>query len=396
MAIFKYHALTRNGQLMKGSLEASDEGQARSLLTDMNLDVQLIDIDKTHTTASAVNRSELLLFNQQLASLAASGIPLEKGIRQIASEVAGRPIRKLLEEIADDLEKGEPVEQVFEKRKSRFPLLYGKIMKAGIVSGRLSEMLVSLNKHLVTATQMRQAIIEAITYPLVIFFVAAIIITGIVTFIIPSFGVMYADMGSDLPAITEFLLMWPEFIGYFWLVLFLTVGGSYIIHLYSLRSFSMRVALEGVYSKIPFLGRMYFYNGLSRLADNLGLLINSGSDIPEALEMAAETTGRQSLIKECNKISSRIRHGENLVEATQDCTVIPGLFMYSAQLGIQRNELVDNMYSISEMYRQQTKIASGRLASVLTPVMIVCLGGSIAVVVLALFLPMVKMIEDLC
>lgn len=395
MSVFQYNALTREGRLMKGTLEASDHQQAELTLKGMNLDIQSLSKDDKIETKSSVSRSELLLFNQQLAAMAQSGIPLEKGIRQIASEVASKTSRILLEGIATDLENGMPPEQVFDKRKSQFPVLYGRIVKAGIRTGRLSDMLVSLNKHLITTIQMRQALIEATTYPLIISFVALVVLSAIIKFIVPTFATTFTDMGSEIPAITNMILTCPNYVNYVWLGLAAIILSICLLVFIGRRNQSVQKKLESFYGRLPFIGRMYRYSGLSRLADSLALLVNSGCDIPEALELAAETTGRSKLTGDCAIVANRIRSGENLMEAAQGMKQLPGLFMYSAQLGIQRNELSDNLYSVSEMYQQQAKITSGRLSAILTPLLVVFLGIIIGTIVIALFMPMVKMIEDL-
>ena len=395
MAVFKYHALTDSGRLMKGTLEAASKEQADQALQEMNLKVEMLEKDTQVNTERIVNRSELLLFNQQLASMTQAGIPLDKGIREIAGDVASGSTRKLLEGIADDLEKGVAVDQAFEKRKSLFPVLYGQIVKAGIKSGRLNEMLVSLNKHLITSIQMRQTLIEALTYPAIVFIVALTVITGVLKGVVPSFKGVISDMGSDIPPMTQWILTWPRYVDYAWLGLILITVAIVFTHYYARYSKPLKSNLEGLYGCLPVIGRMYRCSGLSKLADSLALLINSGSDIPDAIELAAATTGRQGIITDCNTIAQRIRSGENFVEASEGCNTLPGIFMYSAQLGIQRNELSDNLYNLSEMYQEQTRIFRGRIQAILTPIMIVFLGFVISLIVIGLFMPLVRMIEDL-
>lgn len=395
MSVFQYNALTIQGRLMKGTLEASDHHQAEQTLKEMNLDIQSLSKENKVETKSAVSRSELLLFNQQLMAMAQSGIPLEKGIRQIASEVASNKSRKLLEDIATDLESGMPPEQVFDRQSGKFPVLYGRIIKAGIRTGRLSDMLVSLNKHLTITIQMRQALIEAITYPMIIFCVALIVLSSVVKFIVPHFASIFDEMGSRIPAITSMVLSWPGYVNYVWLALAAIVMAVFILASVSRTNKSVQLKLESFYTVLPLIGRMYRYSGLSRLADSLALLVNSGCDIPEALELAAEATGRSKLTEECSVIADRIRSGENLMEASQGMKQLSGLIIYSAQLGIQRNELADNLYSVSEMYQQQAKVSSSRLSATLTPLLIVFLGVIIGVIVISLFMPLVRMLEDL-
>ena len=379
---------------MKGSVEAANSQQAEDMLLEMNLELQSLEKDTKQESKNPVGRSELLLFNQQLSAMAASGVPLEKGIRHISNEASFGSTKKLLQNIADDLENGIPADQAFDKHSKYFPVLYGKIVKAGIQSGRLNEMLISLNKHLVTSIQMRQSLIEAITYPLVVFLVAVAVLTWIFTSVVPSFRGLYAEWMA-MPPITELLFKLSAVFQYLWIVILIVMIAIVLLVKFGSSVPSLQRRLESVYNGLPIIGRMYRSSALSKLADSLALLIASGSDFPDALELAAETTGRERLSFECHTIAHRVRQGENIIEASSDCKELPGIFMYSAQLGIQRNMLTDNLYNISDMFYQQAKVASVRLSALLTPILIVLLGLSISGVVVGLFLPMVAMIEDL-
>ncbi len=156
MATFEYSALTASDRLMKGIIEAGSPQEASELLIQMRLKVNSLEKAIPEKPKTPIARTEFLLFNQQLASLTKAGIPLEKGLRELSKDVASRPMRKLIDSIVSDLEAGVSIERAFEKRKEHFPPLYGRILKAGVETGRLSEMLTSLNRHLEISNQTRQ------------------------------------------------------------------------------------------------------------------------------------------------------------------------------------------------------------------------------------------------
>ena len=134
-----------------------------------------------------VGRDEFLLFNQQLASLAQAGIPLEKGLRELSLDLTSPKLKKLIDRIATDLESGTPIEEAFDRCKDQFPPLYSRVLRAGIKTGRLSEMLTTMTRHLELCHQTRRIIIEAVTYPVVILLLAGVIITVIFQFVVPQF-----------------------------------------------------------------------------------------------------------------------------------------------------------------------------------------------------------------
>ena len=150
---------------MTGTLEATSSDQATELLTEMNLTVNEITKAKQKPPKTHVGRSEFVLFNQQLESITKAGIPLEKGLRELAKDVSSPAMSRLIKDVVYDLEQGVPIEKAIEKRQRSFPPLYSKIISAGSKTGRLSEMLTALNRHLELSTKTRRIVTESMAYP---------------------------------------------------------------------------------------------------------------------------------------------------------------------------------------------------------------------------------------
>ena len=396
MSTFKYNALTSAGRLMKGTIEAGSRDEADELLKQMQLVVNSLDKAALEKPKTAIGRNEFMLFNQQLASITKAGIPLEKGLRELANDVDSKSMRKLVDAIADELEAGVSIEDAFEKRQKRFPPLYGRILKAGVETGRLNEMLTSLNRHLEMATQTRRIIFEAMSYPAVILALAAVILTGLFLFVIPQFGPILSEMtGSRLPALTRLFLNLAENVVPFWII----VGSFFaaIIALFMMlsRSTGGRRFKESLLLNVPVVGRVYHSSVLCRMAEAMAIMVASGSDMPASLRLSSGATGSETLILESEILAGHLERGDNILEAGQSCKLIPRLFLYSVQLGAQRNELQDNLYSLGEMYAEQARCGQSRLQAVLLPAMIIGVGCFIAMTILAMFLPMISVITSL-
>jgi len=397
MATFEYNALTSAGRLMKGTIEAGSNQEADELLKQMQLVVNSVEKAKLKKPRTAIGRNEFMLFNQQLASITKAGIPLERGLRELAGDIQSRSMRKLVDAIADELEAGVSIEQAFEKRQKHFPPLYGRILKAGVETGRLSEMLTSLNRHLEMATQTRRIIFEAMCYPAVILVLASIILTGVFMFIIPTFGVVLSEMteGKHLPALTRAFLSMAHNVVPFWT----TVGSviAVIVVLYMMLSASAagRRIKESLLLKIAVIGRVYHSSVLSRMAEGMAIMVAAGSDMPVSLRLSSGATGSEKLVLECEALAGQIEQGANILEAGQLCRMIPRLFLYSIQLGTQRNELQDNLYSLGQMYAEQARCGQARLQAVLLPVMLIGVGVFLAMTIMAMFLPMISIITNL-
>lgn len=396
MATFEYNALTASDRLMKGTIEAVSIQEAEQVLKNMQLTINSLGEVKQPRIKTPIGRNEFLLFNQQLASITKSGIPLERGLRELSRDIASKSMRKLINEIAEDLEAGIGIEQAFNKRQKHFPTLYGRILKAGVETGRLSEMLASLNRHLETSNQTRRIVFEATAYPLVILILAALIITVVFIVVIPQFEQVMSEMTDrPLPGLTRFFFALSRNILSFWSAVAILVG--IVIGLYAVLSSSAggRRFKESIILKLPVFGMLYHSSVLSKMAESMSMMISAGFDMPTVLRLSAQASGSEKIITESEVIAGQIEQGVNILEAGQFCKVVPRLFLYSIQLGSQRNELQDNLYSLGQMYYEQVRCSQTRLQTVMLPLMLVLVGAFIFAVVLSMFLPIVSVISGL-
>jgi len=397
MATFEYNALTSAGRLMKGTIEAASPDEASELLKQMQLTVNSIDKAKPAKPKTAVGRNEFMLFNQQLASIAKAGIPLERGLRELASDVTSRSMRRLIDDIATELEAGVSIEQAFEKRQKAFPPLYGRILKAGVETGRLSEMLTSLNRHLELAGQTRRIIFEAMGYPAVVLVLGAVVITAVFLTVIPHYRAIFGELlgVGRLPALTQLFLRMASNVVPFWLTVALLVAAALVILKILSGSAAGRRFRESLLLAVPVFGRVYHSSMLSRMAEAMAMMVAAGCDMPACLRLASGAAGSEKLISESESLARQVEQGTNIVEAGQFCRVIPRLFLYSVQLGTQRNELQDNLHSLGQMYAEQARYCQARLQAVLLPIMLIVVGGVLAMAVAGMFLPMIQVITSL-
>jgi type IV pilus assembly protein PilC len=398
MALFEYNSLTESGRLMRGAVEAANIEQARQMLTDMKLNIQELSRVDSKSTMKSFGAGEFLLFNQQLESITKAAIPLEKGLRALAAEAGSSRMQKLLNEIASELEAGIPIEQAIEKRKKQFPPLYGMMLRAGIKTGRLSEMLSCLNRHLEIVQRTRRIIMESVSYPLVVFLLAAAIITMVLIFIIPTFSGVLMDMSdgkAHLPALTVFILNIARYVLHFWVVVAAVIAAAIILWFGLSKTPGGRRARESFIRSIPLLGRIYKNGILARLSEAMAMLIDSGCPLPESFRLAAEASGSEKTIYDAGLLAAQLEKGYPVIEAGAVCRTLPPLMLYSIQLGGQRNCLKENLLELGRMYAQQTFGMQARLQTILMPAMIIGLGLTIGTIVTAMFLPMVSIIQTL-
>jgi type II secretory pathway component PulF len=198
-----------------------------------------------------------------------------------------------------------------------------------------------------------------------------------------------------LPLATQSIFALSKNVKYLWLVL-----GSVVVILVGinalLKSFPAgRIFRESIIMKIPILGALFHSSILSKMSEAMAMTVAAGCDMPTCLRLSADATGSDKMVKESDAIAQQIEQGAGILEAGQLCRVIPRFFLYSIQLGTQRNELQDSLRSLSDMYAQQVRCTQVRLQIVLLPVMIIFVGLFTATCILAMFLPMINVVHSL-
>ncbi len=398
MALFEYRSVTTAGRLMTGTIEAADAEQAKASLDELNLQVTELEKTKEPARSKSIGHNEFILFNEQLASLTKAGIPLEQGLRELAHDAGSSKMRSLINDVAHDLEQGLPIDQAIQKRQKDFPPLYGMILKSGVETGRLSEMLTNLNRHLQVELRTKRIIIESLTYPAVVVALAALIVSGLLLLVIPSFGEVLSDMSdgkASLPFLTQFILNLSEHVWEIWLWIGVVIGTMLVFWMSLSTSAGGRRAKERFFRELPMVGRVFKNGLLARFSECMSVLVNAGCTLDAAVELSGQSSSSELLKQDCATLAAQLQQGSNFLEAGMNCKTIPRLFSYSVQLGAQRNELKENLNSLARMYASKTFSLQSQMQAILMPLLIILLGGIVGTIVLAMFLPMIKMIEVL-
>ena len=396
MGVFQYNALTPGGRLMRGTIEATGPDQATELLQDMQLTVNDIEKVAQPVLRTPMARDEFLLFNQQLASITRAGIPLAQGLRQLAHDVGSRRMQHTVRELADELEAGVNIDEAIEKRRQHFPPLYGLLLKAGLETGRLAEMLTRLNRHLELVSGTRRIIIEAVSYPLVVLAITLAIVTFLFLAVVPFYAEIMQSMFygyGNIPALTYALIVVARRMPPILLGIGIVVAGFLMIWLLLSASPGGRRLKERFILSVPLLGRVYHAGLCARMAESLALLVAADTPLPEALRLAAGATGCETLRGEAGRLANGIEGGQGLMEQAVGCRFLPRLFLYSMQLGSQRNELQDHLHNLSQMYADRARIVQTRLQAMLQPGLLICVGLLVGLTVLAMFLPLIRLTQ---
>jgi type II secretory pathway component PulF len=402
MPTYQYEGLTAQGRLIKGTLQEQSLESAREQLQQMGLSPRLLE-PAAPSPAGRIGRGDYMLFNQQLASLAKAGVPMEQGLRQLAADVGSRRLKAAIERVADELEAGANIDEAFGRHAKDFPPLYGQILRAGVRTGRLSEMLVSLGRHMDVQRQTRRIIVESMMYPCIVLALATLVLTGVLVFVVPDVTAILNELretrviGRTLAAheAMRMLSVASRHIGAIWLTLAALVAASGAALWLMGRYDGGRRRRERMLLRLPLLGRIYRNSILSHLADAMSLLALSGADIPEMLRVGAKVCGSPLAQFECEQVAQLVERGEDIGKMQPATSLVPGLLLLSMHTAAARGELPDGLADMSEMYGQAARNAQGTLQATLLPAMLVFIGVVLCLAAVAAVYPIVSVLKEM-
>jgi type IV pilus assembly protein PilC len=394
--VFAYRAQSLDGQPLSGTIDAATADQARERLESLRLRVlELEPASAAPTATRALRGDDFVSFNQQLAHLTAAGLPMEQGLRLIAQDLRRGKVAATVRHIADDLERGSSLGDAFQKYANRFPPAYGRLIDAGVRSSNLSGMLLSLGQHLQTIARLRSALWRALSYPIMVFLALCFVLAFIGHFVLPRFEVVFRDFGTRLPVITEILLEASHAMGTGAIVAAVLVI-LLIVVWQVLRSTGRDAPLrDAVGLRLPLIGPTLRRSMISRWCDAVRLGVNGGMDLPSAMRTASDAVGSPRLAREVDQLVARLEAGQPLDDGRR-WRLIPATVLAAMDLSTRQGGpgvLADVLATLAQMYQQQARAKVGLIPAILTPLMLALLAGIIGFVILAMFAPLITLIQ---
>jgi type II secretory pathway component PulF len=390
---FAYRAQGIDGQPLTGTIDAASPDQARDRLESLRL--RVIELAPSETPGAAVRPlkgDDFLTFNQQLAHLTSAGMPLEHGLRLIAQDMRSGRVAETVRQIADELEKGVPLGEAFQKHANQFPPAYGHLIDAGVKTNNLSGMLLNLGEHLRTLAQLRAALWRALAYPLMVFVALCCVVAFLGGYVFPQFADVYHVWGTRLPWVTEFMIAYSRPIA----VLFLCLGVLAIALTIASRvmrhSAAHQSIRDNVVMNLPLIGPVVARSLVSRWCDAVRLGVVGGMDLPRAMLTAADAVGSARIRSDADRMAAKITAGQPL-SSSESFSVMPPTVPAAIELSTRHGGLPQTLATLTHMYQQQAQAKVGVIPAVLTPILLTMLTGIIGFIILAMFLPFVTLLS---
>ncbi|MCZ6795340.1 MAG: type II secretion system F family protein [Planctomycetota bacterium] len=413
---FTYKAKKTGGGTVSGKVKAASESDAVSDLRRQGLTVISMGRGRGGGKSSdepgffsfsvgkrgAVNRSkvrvkdaDMVVFTRQLSTMIGAGIPLVESLEILAEQASTAGFRVILEDVSNDVRAGKDLSQALRRHPKIFPDIYVNMIKAGEASGQLDVVLSRLADYQEASAALKSEIKSAMTYPVVSLFLVLGISAFLLVVIIPKFEDMFYSMDVELPAVTVALLALSMFLKenvLYW------VGGLVALG-FGLRFFILTdrgaTLMDWLILHIPIFGPLFSKVAISRFARTFSTLIHAGVPILGALEIVAETSGNRIIARAINTASDSVRQGETLGEPLAASGVFPTMVTRMVSIGEKTGALETLLEKISEFYDQQVKVTVDSLTSLIEPLMIAVMGFLVGGMVMAIFLPIFKMVGSL-
>jgi type IV pilus assembly protein PilC len=341
----------------------------------------------------SVRTRDLVIFTRQFATMVNAGLPLVQCLDILAKQSENPQFRAVIGGVMHDVEAGSTLAESLGKRPNVFDSLFVNMVDAGEAGGILDDILIRLAGYMEAAENLRRKVKSAMTYPTVVLTVAVGATTFMLIFIIPTFARIFAEFGGELPLPTRIVMMASNFLkGYWWLLIGILVGTFITIRRYY-KTPAGRMQIDRLLLRMPVLGSVLRKASIARFTRTLGTMISSGVPILTALDITARTAGNRVIEQAILATKGSIGEGETIAAPLRESGVFPPMVVQMIAVGEETGALDKMLEKIATFYDEEVNVAVDTLTSIIEPIMIVVMGVLVGGMVVAMYLPMFKLIN---
>ncbi|HWD20057.1 MAG TPA: type II secretion system F family protein [Verrucomicrobiae bacterium] len=423
MPKFSYVAMDSRGKETKGSIDVANQNEAIGRIKEMGFFPTKVVEDKGAAPgggkktaakgkkggggmnlnikipglAGRVKSKVLTTFTRQLATLVQAGLPLLRGLRVLQKQERNATLKEILGELAVSIEGGSTFSEALAQHPRTFNRLFVNMVKAGEIGGVLEVVLKRLSEFMEKAQKIKGKVVAAMFYPVAVMCVATAIMAVLMVVVIPKFKEIFEGAlgnGSNLPGFTQFVLGISEMIKDHFLRTLMYVAGLVVVFNIFIRTKFGRKVWDKVQLSVPVLGPVVSKVAISRFTRTLGTLVSSGVPILQALTIVKETSGNVIVGNAVSAIHESVKEGETITAPLEGSKIFPPMVISMVDVGEQTGALPEMLMKIADNYDEEVDNAVAAMTSLLEPIMIVCLAVIVGSIVIAMFLPLIQLMES--
>jgi general secretion pathway protein F len=402
MPVFNYKGLTAAGSPKTGIVDADSPREARIklrsqnvLVTEISQRADTVRRDKSKEKVlrfqrSKKGRGEVPMYTRQLATLLKAGIPLAQALSALIEQADIEDLEAAFRDVREKLTQGLSFAEALAYHPDYFTDLYVNMVKAGEASGSLDKVLSRLADYLQRQAQIKNKIMAALAYPMVMIMVGAVIVIILMTFVVPKVMTVVKQSGQKVPFITQVLQSAADFLGTYWLAI---MGGLLllmIVHRALMRRPNYRYGVDRFKLSIPVLGDLFRKSAVSRFAVSMSTLLKSGVPVLEALKIVRDIVNNQVLARVLDVVHKRIIEGTDIATPLKKSKVFPPVVGYMVAVGEQSGQLEEMLDRVAEAYDEEVTVQTQKVTSLLEPLLIVGMAVVVGFIVMAVMLPILN------
>lgn len=396
MPAYEYTALNSKGREEHGVVEGDNARAVRQLLRERGLTpVSVIETKKANIKAGkkfsllrpGVSSKDLALLTRQLSTLTRSGSPLEEALGTVARQTSKNHVKGVILDVRSKVQEGHSLAAALKEHPRVFPDLYRATIAAGEQSGHLDLILDRLADYTEARQEMNQKVGMALTYPIILTFVSLLIITGLLTYVVPQVVQVFDNMNQQLPVLTRLLIAVSEVVKSYGLLILIAVGGAVFGFTRLLRQPQFRRRYHHFLLKLPVIGTLTSGLNTARFARTLSILAASGVPILEALRIAAEVIRNLPMSEAVQTATSRVREGASISGALERSGLFPPMTIHLIASGESSGKLEEMLERAAHYQERETTMTITTVVNLFEHFMILAMGMVVLVIVLAILLP---------
>jgi len=394
LPVFSYKATTVEGSIIEGVIEAADEKSAVERLKNTGVIPLTVaspreGIKKKISLRSS--KADLLTFTTELSALLNAGLPLDRSLNILSEISESREMKSVVQSVLKSIREGSSFSDALQKHPKLFPKLYVNMIRAGEAGGVLDVVLDKLNEFLESSKALKDHVLSVMIYPAILMVTGGISIIILLTFVLPKFSAIFAELGGSLPLPTKILLTFSNGLrSYWWIVLSASIAGWIIFRNY-IKSEDGRYQWDAV--KLKLLGEIIKKLETARFCRTLGTLLKSGVPLLQALRNAKEVVSNQVIASAIDSVSAGAKEGKGIAVPLASTHVFPQLALSMIKVGEETGQLDTMLMKVAQTYEKSLNMAIKKFVNLLEPIMILTMGLIIGFIVISMLIAIFSITE---
>ena len=385
MAIFSYKATSRDGVLSGGFIEAMDEAAALERLKSTGvipLEVKARTEDKRKRFSFRSTRADLVSFTTELSALLGAGLPLDRSLSILAELSEGGEIKRVVQSVVKAIREGNSFSEALQQHPEVFPRLYINMVRAGEAGGVVNVVLEKLNEFLESSKELKDSIVSAMIYPVILLFTGGASVVVLLTYVLPKFTVIFKELGTSLPLPTQILLAVSDVLRSYWWLIIAAVATAWTVFKIYIKSSEGRYKFDAL--KLKLLSDIITKIETARFFRTLGTLLQSGVPLLQAMSNAKDVISNKVIATSIDAVSKGAREGKGIAAPLVAAHVFPELALSMVKVGEETGQLDTMLLKVAATYEKSLKASIKRLISFMEPAMILGMGVVIGFIVISM------------